>query len=119
MLYVLPDSAGDMLILQATGTLSQKDYTEVFLTQIQKQLKPGLSLRVLLYLDQDFKQFDEDSNWNAQQLFALANADISRMAIVSAGGGDELCQSFASPSVQHFAIAEFLKALHWCDEAIH
>lgn len=118
MLYVLPDSAGDMLMLQGTGTLSQDDYTDVFLTQIEKQLKPGHTLRVLLYLDQDFQDFTADSNWNAQQLFKASNTNIARMAIISDGSGLELCQSFATEDVQHFAIAGFLTALHWCDEAL-
>ncbi|NQZ30717.1 MAG: STAS/SEC14 domain-containing protein [Oceanospirillaceae bacterium] len=119
MLYVLPDSAGDMLMLQGNGNLSQKDYTDVFLAQIEKQLKPGSTLRVLLYLDHDFSHFDEDSNWNAQLLFKASGTDIARMAIISDGSGNDLCSSFNTAEVQHFATAEFLKAMHWCDEPLN
>ena len=118
MLYVLPDSAGDILVLQANGTLEQSDFSDVFLTQIEKQLKPGHTLRVLLYLDQDFNSVDRDSSWNAKQLIADSNVDIQRIAIVSNGAGEAWSNQFDSEAVQHFSIAQFLKALHWCDEVL-
>jgi len=118
MLYVLPDSAGDILVLQANGTLEQSDFAKIFLTQIEKQLKPGHTLRVLLYLDQDFKGVDTDSSWSAKQLIVDSNVDIQRIAIVSNGAGEAWSKQFDSEAVQHFSIAQFLKALHWCDEPL-
>jgi len=118
MLYVLPDSAGDILVLQANATLTQTDFSDVYLAQIDKQLKPGHKLRVLLYLDHDFAGFDLSSSWNPAQLMEDSCTETARIAVVSDGQGEAWCQQFSSEAVQHFSVAQFLKALHWCDEAL-
>ena len=116
MLYVLPDSAGDILVLQASGTLSQTDYQEVFLKQIKKQLKTGHKLRVLLYFDHQLSAIDQDSSWSTEGFYAGCDTEIARVAVVSNGDWASWSDSFASDEVKHFQVSEFLQALHWTDE---
>ncbi len=116
MLYVLPDSAGDILVVQATETLSQSDYQDVFTAQINKQLKKDHRLRVLIYCDHNLTQIELASNWQPNKLCASIDVDIARIAIVSSGAWLDWCTDFNSEKVRHFTVTEFLTALHWCDE---
>lgn len=117
MLYVLPDSAGDILVVQGTQELTQDDYQDVFLPQIEKQLKPGHKLRVMLYLDHDLTKIEENSSWQSQNLFNDCEASIIRLAIVSNDQWTQWVSTFASEPVSHFPVSRFLDALHWLDEA--
>lgn len=117
MLYILPDSAGDILIAQATGTLTQDDYDDVFLAQIAKQLKPNHKLRILIYLDHDFTAIAEDSHWHREHFFTQCPADIIRVAIVASDQYQYISDNFKAANVKHFAVSDFLTALHWTDEA--
>jgi len=116
MLYILPDSAGDILIVQASGTLTQDDYDNVFLAQIAKQLKPNHKLRILIYLDHDFRDIDENSNWHPDRFFTQCPVEIIRLAIVASDQYQYVSDNFKSANVKHFAVSDFLTALHWTDE---
>ncbi len=117
MLYVLPDSAGDILVVQATQSLTQTDYQTTFIEQIRKQLKPGHKLRVMLYLDHALTDIDKDSDWQPEKLFKHCDATILRMAIVADTSWLEWANEFDSKRVSHFPVSKFLEALHWLDES--
>ncbi|EPJ55521.1 MAG: hypothetical protein OFPI_03240 [Osedax symbiont Rs2] len=117
MLYVLPDSAGDILVLQASQILSETDYQNIFLKQIQKQLKTGHKLRVLLYFDHQLSAIEEPSSWCVQRFYKNCQVQIARVAVVSDGSWSGWSDAFASEQVRHFKVSEFLQALHWTDEA--
>ena len=117
MLYVLPDSAGDILVVQATDVLTEDDYQNTFLIQISKQLKTGLKLRVVLYLDHNLKQIEQSSAWHPLRFFLECEAQIIRTAIVGSSQWHPWASSFLSANVKHFQVTEFLSALHWTDEA--
>jgi hypothetical protein len=117
MLYVLPDSAGDILVVQATEILTQDDYQDIFLEQIKKQLKVGHKLRVLLYLDHALTDIESESNWQSSLFFSQCEAQIARVAVVGSSDWQAWAQTFSSDIVKHFKVTEFLTALHWADEA--
>ena len=117
MLYVLPDSAGDILVVQATQSLTQDDYQTTLIEQIKKQLKPGHQLRVMLYLDHALTDIDRHSNWQPDTFFKHCDATILRMAIVSDTQWQEWANKFESKVVSHFPVSKFLEALHWLDES--
>ena len=117
MLYVLPDSAGDILVLQASDTLTELDYQNVFLAQINKQLKTRQKLRVLLYFDHQLSAIDESSSWCVERFYKNCQVQIARVAVVSNGDWSQWSDAFASDQVRHFQVSEFLQALHWTDEA--
>ena len=118
MLYILPDSAGDILVAQASDILNQEDYSEIFLAQIKKQFTPGHQLRVLLYLDHSLTEITATSDWNPLRFYENCTADINRLAIVSDGSWKAWYETFDNDNVQHFKVTEFLNALHWCDEKL-
>lgn len=116
MLYVLPDSAGDILVVQASENLSQDDFQNIFLNQITKQLKPNHKLRVLLYLDHGLLNIEKDSAWQPENFFNQCDVRIIRMAIVSGPKWTQWSAQFSQSNSHHFRESEFLKALHWLDE---
>jgi len=116
MLYVLPDSAGDILVLQASEILSETDYQDVFLEQIKKQLKPKHKLRVLLYLDHQLNSIESPSSWCVERFYMNCQVEIARVAVVSNGDWSQWSATFSSDNVRHFQVSEFLQALHWTDE---
>jgi hypothetical protein len=118
MLYVLPDSAGDILVVQATGKLTQEDFQDVLQAQIKKQLKPNLKLRVLLYLDHNLEDIDATSNWCHKKFIQACDAEVIRVAIVADSNWENWSHTFLqhTPIAKHFRVSDFLKALHWLDE---
>ncbi len=116
MLYVLPDSAGDILVVQATLTLTQEDYQTTLIEQINKQLKPGHQLRIMLYLDHALTDIEQSSNWQPEKIFSHCEATVLRMAIVSNEKWIDWANQFEDSRVNHFPVSGFLEALHWLDE---
>ena len=118
MLYILPDSAGDILVAQACEILSQEDYANIFLTQIKQQHKPDHQLRILLYLDHSLTDIIHTSDWHPLRFHDHCTANISRLAIVSNASWIPWYETFENENVSQFKVTEFLKALHWCDEKL-
>jgi hypothetical protein len=116
MLYALPDSAGDILVIQAADNLTQDDYLNVFLPQIAKQLKPNRKLRVLLYLDHSVIDIEQDSTWQPERFFSGCDSEILRLAIVADTKWQKTALNFDITKTQYFEVSGFLKALHWLDE---
>ncbi len=120
MLYVLPETTGDILVLQASETLTEQDYTEVFLPLYQQVAESQEGVRIALYLDPGFQGIDAISSWE-QQTFATAHStSLHYLAISGAEQWKGLTQSYATTmpqtNVSYFGALQFLQALHWINE---
>ncbi|MBY4675106.1 SpoIIAA family protein [Marinobacterium arenosum] len=121
MLYVLPETAGDIVVVQATGQLTAEDYQNDFLPLLNEKLEQFGAVRVLIYLDRDFTGWTAGALWKDARFGLAHRNDFKRLAIV----GDArwldwaalIGEQLISGECRHFAEREFLQALHWIDGA--
>ncbi|MDI3324384.1 STAS/SEC14 domain-containing protein [Pontibacterium granulatum] len=119
MLYNLPETAGDIIVVQATDTLTAKDYTETFIPLLEEKLATHEKVRVLLYLDHGFTGFEAAALWEDAKFGLAHRNDFLRLAVV--GDADwmewlaKIADLLAGGETRHFTSSQFLQALHWID----
>ncbi|WP_293268865.1 STAS/SEC14 domain-containing protein [Neptunomonas sp.] len=121
MLSILPDTAGDLIVVQASDLLTAEDYKDVLVPLIEEKLPTYGPLRVVIYLDQSFTGMAAGAVWEDAKLGLSHPEDFLRVAIV--GGPDwvewaaKLGNYLIKGETQHFEERQFLQALHWVDDA--
>lgn len=110
MLYILPETTGDILVVQATGKLTQEECLSTLDTHIAHIRQTQPALRLLLYLDADFTGF------------ALSDAYQSlgspeRVALVSDPHWQTELPIPDTTATAAFTPSQFLAALHWLNES--
>lgn len=121
MLYVLPETAGDIIVVQATGTLTASDYQDTFAPLMAEKIAAHGAVRCLLYLDHGFTGWEAGALWQDAKFGIQHSKDFIRIAVV--GGNDWLdwalktAELFTSGEAKHFSESQFLQALHWIDGA--
>lgn len=121
MLYVLPETAGDIIVVQATDKLTASDYQETFLPLMTEKIAAHGAVRCLLYLDHGFTGWETGALWQDAKFGMQHSNDFIRIAVV--GGNNWLDwalktgELFISGEAKHFTESQFLQALHWIDGA--
>ncbi|MEH6579982.1 MAG: STAS/SEC14 domain-containing protein [Amphritea sp.] len=121
MLYILPETAGDIVVVQATEKLTAADYQDTFLPLLEEKIKAHGQIRCLLYLDHGFTGWEAGAMWEDASFGATHSQDFKRIAVV--GGADWLNwvikndERLINGEAKHFSESHFLQALHWIDEA--
>lgn len=85
MLYILPETTGDIIVLQANGTLTACDYTETFLPLFEHVKNTHPEVRLLITFAPDFEGFEVGALWEDMKFGVQHANDFHRVAIV----GDE------------------------------
>ncbi|GGK70769.1 STAS/SEC14 domain-containing protein [Amphritea balenae] len=121
MLYVLPETAGDIIVVQATDQLTSTDYQDILLPLLEQKTATHGGVRCLIYLDQGFTGWEAGAIWEDTKLGIQHGTDFIRLAVV--GGNTwldwavKLGAVFISGEAKHFTESQFLQALHWIDGA--
>lgn len=121
MLHILPETAGDILVLQATETLTSEDYQTIFIPLLEEKTAAHGKIRCLIYLDRGFNGWEAGAMWEDAKLGINHSSDFIRLAVV---GGDDwldwavkISGAFITGEAKHFTESQFLQALHWIDGA--
>lgn len=121
MLSILPDTAGDLIVVQASNTLTAEDYQNVLAPLIEEKLPTYGPLRVVLYFDPSFTGMTTGAIWEDAKLGLSHTEDFIRLAVVGGPEWIEWATKFGSYLIkgetQHFEERQFLQALHWVDDA--
>jgi hypothetical protein len=121
MLSILPDTAGDLIVVQASDELTADDYQQVLVPLIEEKLPQYGPLRVVLYFDQSFTGMAAGAIWEDAKLGISHAEDFIRIAVV--GGpvwvswATALGNHLVRGEAKHFEERQFLQALHWVDDA--
>lgn len=120
MLSVLPDTAGDLIVVQASDTLTADDYQQVLVPLIEEKVPQYGPLRVVIYLDPSFSGIAAGAIWEDAKLGLTHSQDFLRLAVV---GGPQwldwataLSNQLSKGEAKHFTESQFLQALHWVDD---
>lgn len=117
MIDIMPESTKRMLAVKATGTLTDNDYTEVWIPALQKIIDEYESANVLLYMDEDFKGWDMKAMWEDAKFGYKHRNDFAKIAIV--GGptwvtwGLKIGEFMLDSEVKTYESTQLQEALEW------
>lgn len=120
MLFVLPDTAGDFICVQASDTLSANDYHDILVPLIEDKIKKFGPIRMVIYFDHSFTGFKAGAMWEDAKLGYNHAKDFIRIGIVGGPEWMDWATKFGNAltqgEVQHFTESQFLQALHWSND---
>ncbi|RVU29555.1 STAS/SEC14 domain-containing protein [Neptunomonas marina] len=121
MLSVLPETAGDLIVVQASDQLTADDYQSVLVPEVEEKLKSHPNVRVVIYFDPSFTGMELGAIWEDAKLGMAHANDFYRLAVV--GGPDwaewatALGNHLVKGEARHFSETQYLQAMHWVNDA--
>ncbi len=116
MLEILPESAGNIVGVKATGSFNHQEFHEFLLPHLRGVIREHGQARLLFYLDEDFQGFDLEAVKNAALGSGHEN-DFQKIAVV---GGSwwlnlqiNLASSLLNGALNTFSRAELPEAWVW------
>ncbi|WP_137389499.1 STAS/SEC14 domain-containing protein [Rhodoligotrophos defluvii] len=96
MIDFMKESNGDIVGIRATGKLTGGDYSDVLVSWLEGLIQRYGTLRVLFYMDEDFRGWDLHAAWANTELDFKFRSRFERVAIVGAPAWEEWCVRLAS-----------------------
>jgi hypothetical protein len=117
MFDILPQSAGKVLGIRASGELTDDDYKNVFIPALKALLDEHDRLRLLVWFDTDFEGWTPRAMWDDAHFGVVHRNDFERVAVVGAPTwiewGVRLNAHFMSAQVRTFPAPELEQAWDW------
>ncbi len=117
MIEIMPESNESALALKATGKLTDADYKEVLIPEIEEIIKQSGKANVLLYLPGDFAGWEAHAAWDDARFGLLHRNDFEKLAVV--GGpkwvewATKIASHFMKGEVKNFPEEQLPDALDW------
>jgi hypothetical protein len=106
MVSVMPPSHHNILGIQGTGKLTEADYQDVLIPQLEGVLKKYPKARFLYYLDEGFTGWEMGAMWEDAKFGLRHKDDFEKIAVVGGaqvgGLGNQSVQIFYGGSGQGF-----------------
>jgi hypothetical protein len=91
MIAISPESNGKILIISATGKLTDKDYKEVLIPRLEKIIQEHGKARLLLDMGDKFHGWEAAAAWDDAR-FGLAHMDdFEKMGVIGGPKWVEWC----------------------------
>lgn len=120
MLYVLPETTGDIIVLQANATLTAEDYTQTFLPLFEHVKNTHPEVRLLITFAPDFEGFEAGTLWEDAKFGVKHANDFYRLAVVGDAKWTEwmsnIADLFTQGDVRHYKMTQLLEALRWIND---
>ena len=78
MIELMPESAGNIVGIRATGTLTGADYEKVLIPRLEELFGEYGRLRILLCMDEEFAGWDLSAAWDDAAFGLTHRADSRR-----------------------------------------
>jgi hypothetical protein len=122
MIEIMSESTGRMLAVKTTGTLTDKDYTDVWIPALQKIIDEFEFANVLLYMDDNFKGWEIKAMWEDAKFGLKHRKDVAKIAIVGGPAwvkwGIKLGESMIDSEIKTYEPEEIQKALGWAAQTV-
>ncbi len=82
MMEILPDSDDNVLAVKATEKLTSEDYEATFVPEIERRVSEQGKVRVLVYLDENFRGWDLGAAWDDTKFGLSHRKDFEKIAVV-------------------------------------
>jgi hypothetical protein len=119
MIAIMPQSHDNVLGVQGTGKVTDQDYLDVLIPQLEEVLKKYGKARFLYFLDEEFTGWEMGAVWEDAKFGLKHKDDFEKIAVV--GGpkwvawGTKLFGHFMEGQVQVFPPKELQAAWEWLE----
>jgi hypothetical protein len=117
MIEIMPESSSSALVFRATGKLTDADYKEVLIPEIEGVINQSGKARVLLHLPGDFHGWEAHAAWDDAKFGLRHRNDFEKLAVVGGAKWMEwatkIAAYFMKGEVKTFSEAQFGDALEW------
>jgi SpoIIAA-like len=97
MFHIMPESQGKIIGIRATGKLTDLDYKEVLLPNLEAHIKQHGKIRLLCFIDENFAGWEPGAMWEDAKFFFPHKKDFEKMAIVGGPKWVELMMKLFAP----------------------
>jgi hypothetical protein len=91
MLELMPASDSDIVAIGARGVLTEEDYQDVLIPQLEGALEAAERVRVLVLMDETFRGWNARAAWRNTCLDVRHRRDFDKVAIVGAPTWEQWC----------------------------
>ena len=121
MFQVMPESAGKIVGVRATGKLTDQDY-QVLIPNLEALIKQHGKIRFLCCIDEEFAGMEPGAMWDDAKFFLPHKDDFEKMAIVGGPKWVKLAMKLFAPlmqgEVKTFSGDQLAKAWDWLRSSI-
>lgn len=117
MFQIMPESESKIIGLRATGKLTDQDYQEVLIPNLERLIKQHGKIRLLCFMDEDFTGLEPGALWDDAKFFFPHKDDFEKMAVVGGPKWIGLIMKLFGPlmkgEMQTFPTDQLSKAWDW------
>ncbi|WP_320007447.1 STAS/SEC14 domain-containing protein [Maridesulfovibrio sp.] len=120
MITIMKESSGAMLAVTASETVTGEDYTEIWIPALQKVISEHGKCKALLYMDENFKDWDLKAMWEDAKFGMAHRNDFEKLAVVGGPSwsewGTRVAGILSSGEVKTYSADKLQEALKWVAE---
>ena len=117
MLEILPESQQEILMVRATGRLTEKDYQEVLIPRLETLLNEYGKAKFLFFMDEQFQGWELGALWDDAKFGVRHRNDFIKVAVVGGARwvewGVKLFAPFMEGEVKTFPSDQLPQAVDW------
>lgn len=100
MFQIMSESEGKIIGVRATGKLTDQDYQEVLIPNLEALINQHGKIRLLCFMDEEFAGLEPGALWDDAKFFLPHKDDFEKMAIVGGPKWIELIMKLFAPLMQ-------------------
>ena len=117
MITISPESKGNILVLSATGKLTDKDYKEVLIPRLEAIIRSHGKARLLLDMGDEFHGWEAAAAWDDARFGLAHRNDFEKMGVIGGPKWVEWSLTIGalaiSGEIKSFPAGERGQALRW------
>lgn len=117
MIEFMPESAGNIIGIRASGRLTEADYKNALIPRLVTLFQQHGKLRVLFFMDESFDGWDLKAAWDDASLGLQHRTDFEKIAVVGGPAWVEWCIKLAGflmkGEIQTFRRDQLMAAREW------
>jgi len=117
MIEVLPESHGNILAVKGLGTLTDLDYQNVLIPQLDSLIKEYGKAKCLFVMDEAFQGWELEAAWDDATFGLRHRNDFEKIAVVGGPRWVEWCAKLSahlmSGEIKTFSTGDLEKAWEW------
>lgn len=117
MITISPESKGNILVLSATGKLTDKDYKEVLIPRLEAIIRSHGKARLLLDMGDEFHGWEAAAAWDDARFGLAHRNDFEKMGVIGGPKWVEWSLKIGalaiSGEIKSFPSSERKQAMRW------
>ncbi len=120
MIKMLPESNENAVGIQLSGKLTDKEYKEILIPELESMIKKNGKARLLCYMDENFNGWELEAGWDDAKFGFKHRKDFIKLAVVGGSKwinwGIKLTSHMMSGEIKTFSSNKLKEAWDWVKE---